>query len=156
MVNPQASINALRAISALSLRRLLQPAAVMFAVLLGAGYVLTILLVIVFSPWWLLLLLVLLPWTLVGLAVVIAIRTVLKRLMPRRLSREEHLRLKQFVQDLVGVADRSRTPYPVMLFLIAKDVIRGRESEFLRSLIGDSKNLFHDFGAIQKMFDQEK
>lgn len=152
MVNIRHTTSALRALSALFLYRALQPALVMSVILLVAAFVTMILLALSFSNWWWLLLILLLPLTLIFVVMCYLIWFTIQKLMPRKLAPNERAQLQDFIESLFSIADRSSLPYPVLLFLVAKDVIRGKESRFLSSLIGDSKALTREFEEIQNLF----
>lgn len=154
MPDPRASFNALRALSALFFYKILYPALFMVVILLVALYTLTVLLVLTFSNWWLLLLVILVPLTLMLLVAGTIVRYLLRRLIPRKLSSTEKAKLNAFTDKLLGVAERARLPYPVLLFLVAKDVLRGRESKFLSRTIGDSRDLMKEFSEIQGLFKE--
>lgn len=152
MVSLRRTTSALRALSALFLYRALQPVLVMSVILLVAAYVTMILLALSFSGWWWLLLILLLPLALVFVVLCYLMWFTIQKLMPRKLAPAEREQLQDFIEKLFSIADRGTLPYPVLLFLVAKDVIRGRESRFLSTLIGDSKALTHEFGEIQDLF----
>lgn len=146
------SVGALRALSALFLLRALRPVSVIAAVLLVAAYALTIMLSLSFSGWWLLLLIGLVPVTVVVAVISVVLFFLLRRLLPRKLSSPERVRLHAFTDKLFSIAEKTRTPYPILLFLVAKDVLRGRESSFLTGMIGDSRTLVREFSDIQALF----
>ena len=152
MLNPKASVDTLRALSALFLLRVLKPVAVMLAIILAASYALTVMLVLSFTAWWLLLLLLLVPLTVIVLVIGSVLWYLLHRILPRQLSAAERDQLNGFTDKLFAVAEKTKTPYPILLFLVAKDVIRGKESSFLRGLISDSKSLMKELGEIQRLF----
>lgn len=152
MPDPRASIGALRALSALFFFKILHPTLVMVAVILIALYTSTILLALTFSNWWLLALVVLVPLTVILLIVGYLLWYLLHKLLPRKLSSDERIKLHKFTDKLWGVAEQVRLPYPVLLFLVAKDVLRGKESKFLRKIIGDSRDLMREFDDIQDLF----
>ena len=152
MVSLKRSTRALRALSALFLYRALQPVLVMSVILLVAAFVTMILLALSFSDWWWLLLILLLPLTLIFVVLCYLIWFTIQKLMPRRLTPDEKMKLQDFIEKLFGIADHGSLPYPVLLFLVTKDVIRGKESSFLNTLIGDSKALMHEFSDIQELF----
>ncbi len=154
MPDPRASLDAFRALSALFLLRILQPALVMSVIILIALYTLTILLALTFSTWWLLALFVLVPLTVFLLVAGYVLWYLLHKLLPRKLTSRERTKLHKFTETLWSVAEQVRLPYPVLLFLVAKDVLRGKESKFLRRLIGDSRDLMKEFGEIQAFFRQ--
>lgn len=152
MSDIRTSLTAIRAVSALLLQRFLHPALLMITIILVAIYVLTTLLALSFSTWWWLLLFILIPVTLFLLVVGYILWFLLQQLLPRHLTRVERQKLKTFIDKLFSLAERTRTPYPILLFLIAKDTIRGRGSSFVGNLIGDSKDVVREFNDIQKMF----
>lgn len=148
----QATISALRAISALVLWRFLKPARFIVAIFLTAGYIMTLLLSLSFSAWWLLLLFILVPLTVVFVLLVLILRFVVKKLIPRQLSKGERDKINTFSDRVFEIAEQTGTPYPIILFLIGKDVIRGKESSYLRNLIGNSQTVLREFGEIQTIF----
>lgn len=152
MPDPRASLNALRALSALFLYKILHPVLFMTVIVMAALYVLTILLALTFSSWWLLMLAVLIPLTIIFAAVGCISWFLLRKLLPRKLSAHERKQINNFTNKLFGIAERARLPYPVLLFLVGKDVIRGKESRFLSEMIGDSKGLMKEFEEIQGLF----
>lgn len=154
MPSPRASFDTLRALSALFFLRVLHPALIMTGIALIALYTLTVLLALSFSNWWLLTLFILIPMTIVALIAGYILWRLLHTLLPRKLSARERSKLNTFTDKLWGVAEQARLPYPVLLFLMAKDVLRGKESKFLRKIIGDSRDLMKEFGEIQKLFEK--
>lgn len=154
MADPRASLDALRALGVLFLLRILHPALVMIAIALIALYALTIFLALSFSNWWLLVLVILIPLTIFVLAGGYILWHLLHKLLPRKLSANERSKLHKFTETLWGVSEQVRLPYPVLLFLVAKDVLRGKESKFLRKIIGDSRDLMREFSEIQALFQK--
>lgn len=154
MPDPRASLDAFRALSALFLLRILHPTIVMIGIVLAALYTLTIFLTLSFSNWWLLTFVILIPLTAVILIGGYILLHLLHKLLPRKLSPAERAKLQKFTETLWGVAEQARLPYPVLLFLVAKDVLRGKESKFLRKLVGDSRGLMKEFGEIQSLFQK--
>jgi hypothetical protein len=154
MPSPLASLNTLRALGALFLYRALHPVLFMIVIVMVALYVSTALLALSFSSWWWLLLIVLVPITIVLTLLGYVMWFLLQRLLPRKLSSDERYRLNAFTGKLLSIAERARLPYPVLVVLVGKDVIRGKESRFLSSVIGDSKALTKEFGEIREMFEK--
>ena len=152
MPDARASFDTFRALGALFLLRILQPTLVLTVIGLVALYVLAILLALTFSSWWLLTLVVLVPLTICLLVCGYVLWHLLHKLLPRKLSPQERTKLHSFTNTLWGIAEQVRLPYPVLLFLVAKDVLRGRESGFLKKMIGDSRDLMREFGEIQDLF----
>jgi len=152
MAELKASITAMRALSALLLQRFLYPILIMIIILTVAAYVGVALLSLSFSAWWWLLLIILVPTSLLFFALGYVAWFLIQQLVPRKLNSSERKRLKSYIDKLFDLAERTRTPYPVLLFLIAKDVIQGKSSNFVGNLIGDSHDALREFNDIQKMF----
>lgn len=152
MPNSRSSLRTLRAISTLFLSRILKPVAFMTVIVLGSAYVLTILLSVAFSSWWLLLLVILVPLTVIAVVGTVVLRFILRQLLPRRLSPDEKGRINAFLDKLERVAENAKLPYPVLVFLVAKDVIRKKESKFLAEMIGDTKGMMTELGEIERLF----
>lgn len=145
-------MNVMRVLSALLLKRLLRPVLIILVITGVALYVLTAFLALSFSAWWWLLLLIFIPVTVFLGLLVYLLWFLFGKLLPRKLSKPEQQKLNGFIETLFSLAERSKTPYPILLFLIAKDVIRGKESSFLRDLIGDSKKVTQEFEQIRTLF----
>lgn len=152
MPKPKTAITALRAVSALVLKRLLHPMMLMTIIVLGGAYVLMILLVLSFSIWWLLLLIILIPLTLIFGILGYILWYLLQRLMPKEVEKDDREKLGSFTDKVFTLVEKTKTPYPVTLFLIGKDVIRGKESAYIGGLIGDSNDLIKKFEEIQEVF----
>lgn len=148
----QSSILALRALGAVVLRRILRPAMIVIILVLTLCFAATLLLASLVSLWWLLLLVVLVPASFVVGVIFLLLWQATNRLIPRALSRQEHRQLWAFCTKVLDVAERAKLPYPVLVVLIGKDILRRRESVFLEEVIGDSKSLTAEFGEIRKMF----
>jgi len=149
---PSSTIDALRALGALALRQLLRPVAVMAAILLAASYALMVFLSLSFSAWWWLLLIILFPVTFICLVIAGIAWLLTERLLPRRLTRDERRQLLSFTSKVTSLAERGRLPFPLLLVVLARDVVWGRESSYLRSIIGDSKQLTREFHDIRELF----
>lgn len=152
MAEVNASLSALRALSALLLRRMLKPVVFLIGIFLVAALALTVMLSLSFSQWWLLLLVLLIPISLLFLLLGIGLHVLLQKLLPRKLSVGERTQINDFTEKIFSIAERTRTPYPVIIFLIAKDLLRGKESKFVSQLLGDSRSLMTEFDDIQALF----
>ena len=148
----QSSILALRALGAVVLRRILRPALILIVLVLTLCFAATLVLASLVSLWWLLLLIIFVPVSFVVGIVFLLLWQATNRLIPRALSRQEHRQLWAFCTKILVVAERAKLPYPVLVVLIGKDILRRRESVFLEEVIGDSKSLTTEFGEIRKMF----
>ena len=146
------SILALRAISAVTLRRILLPVLCVAGVILLLFYALVLYLTSQVDVWWILLLVILLPLTLVVLLVGTALWLASGKLFPASYDKRYKKQITAFTDKIMGLVEHSKTPYPIHLFLIGKDIIRGKESSHLKGMIGDSGSLKRDFDEIRKLF----
>lgn len=153
---PNPSINALRAISAIILKKLINPLQFMAMIVLVALWVTMLLLVFSFSSWWLLGLIVLVPLTILVTIIALASRLIIQFILPSALSSDQRSAVNAFCDKILAVIEQSQTPHLIAGFLIAKDLLRRRESEFIRSIIGDSRSLLRDFQEIQALFRDEE
>jgi hypothetical protein len=149
-MNP--TITALRAITAVTLRRILLPLLWVGAGILILAYALTVFLSVGYSGWWTLLLVLLIPLTLVGIVVGVGLWIASGKLFPRSYDKKHKKPIIAFTDKIMGLVENSKTPYPIHLFLIGKDIIRGKESSHLKGMIDDSSSLRRDFDEIRKLF----
>ena len=146
------TVAALRAISAVFLRRILRFVFIVVGLVLVLLYGTVTYFAIEYSLWALLILAILLPITLVVLVLSLLLWSVTSQIVPRQLTKQEGKQILEFTDKISGVIERGKTPYPIAAILIIKDVIRKRDSKFLQNLITDSKSLRGDFSAIKKLF----
>ena len=145
-------IQALRAITFTTFRKLFIPAVWIVASFIALLLVATILLAIYFSPWWLLLLVLVVPLALVATIVGLLLWAIAARMRPRQLTGEESAKINDFTGKITRIAETRATPVPIIVFLIAKDVARGQKSRYVENLINDSTSLKSDFAEIAAMF----
>ena len=149
----QPTIDALRAITALVFQRILTP------ILWGIGGVIVAIyfLIIYLSGWvhplWWLLLIILIPLTLIITGLTFIVWTLSSRLIPRPMTNEERKQLTEISDRIIRVAEVRATPIPVLLFLIAKDVIRSKKSSYIESVVKDTTSLKQDFTTVRQMFN---
>lgn len=148
----KSTIAALRAISAVFLRRLLRFVFIVTGIVMILFYGSMTYLAVDYSLWVLLILIILLPLTLVVLVISLLLWFITGQIMPRQLTKLENKQILKFTDKISSVIERGRTPYPIAVFLIVKDIIRDRDSKFLKELISDSKSLRGDFNKIKKLF----
>mgnify|MGYP003617543388 FL=1 len=149
-MNPTA--NALRAVTGIYMRRMLYMIMIVGAVIFIVAYALLFWLAGSLSPLWWFSLVVLVPLTVVSLGVVAGLWYASGKVLPRSMSRAERQTITSFGSKLFGVVERGRLPYPLLLIMVGKDLLRRRESRFLRDAIDDSRSLKQDFAVIQDMF----
>jgi len=149
-MNTQAQV--IRAVGAVFLQRTIKKYSLIGLVILVILYTGVTLLAFQLSQWFLLLLTILIPLTLIGLVALIIIGFIAKKVMPRPLKKSERKQIIAVSDKISGIIETARTPYPIALFLIAKDVLRRRESEFLYRLTNDSKTINRDIQNLTKLF----
>ncbi len=148
------TILTLRAITAVYFQRLLT----IFGLLIGGGlflsYVLLVFLVAQVSAWWWLLFAILFPLTVLAIVVFLALFFLSNKLLPRKVTNEERASLRKVADLAINLAETTRTPVPLLFMMVAKDVVRGRESSMLRGAIDDSTSLRQEFMKTKQMFSQ--
>ena len=149
------TILALRAITATAFQRLLLWITVGIGALLALFVGLTAYLGGWVNSWWYLLFVILAPLILVVATLVTALYLMAHRLLPRKLSSAERRTIRTFTGTLLGLAEIRSTPWPVMAFLIGKDVLRGKQSRFLESIVQNASGLKGGFDQIRGFFEHK-
>jgi len=142
------TIGVLRAVSSAFAQTLIRK----FGLIAGAIWLVLLLLCVLLitqvSGWWALLLG---PVIVVGL-ITAAFAGVLwfaaQRLAPRKLSTDERKEITAFSDKILSVAERVKTPLPVLATMTAKDILLRRDSNTVRELINESTSLKADFQAL--------
>ena len=75
-----------------------------------------------------------------------------KRLAPRKLSHDERKEIKAFSDKVMHVAERVKTPLPVLATMTAKDILLRRDSNTVRELIDESTSLKGDFQTLLRKY----
>lgn len=146
-------IRAIRALTATVFQRVYRPVAWVIGGILCLLLVFTIWLSTTVSSWWWLLLILLIPLVIIVILVGIVLWILSQRLLPRRLERTERVSIERFADKVImRIAEVRATPPPVLVFFIAKDVIRGKKSTYLEGIIEDSTSLKQDFLEIRNLF----
>ena len=149
-MNP--ALKALRAITGVYFQRILLIASGVAAVVFAVLFIVVNYLAMNFSPWWWIFMIVLVPITVMAVIVSAGLWFASRKLMPRTITKDEKKIITTFGSKLFGIIERSRMPYPLMLAMVAKDVLRGRSSNLVRETIQDSTTLKSDFERIRTMF----
>ena len=110
-------------------------------------------LTVVDSDWWALLLIPLIPITLLVGLLSVGLWVASGKLLPGRITKTQRKKIVSFTDKITRLIENGKTPYPMHLFLIGKDVIRGKGSGHVRSLIDDSASLKDDFNDIRRTFE---
>lgn len=148
----QSDIKALRAITAVFFQKVLRPTAWVTGVIISLLWGLVFYLGGWVHSLWYILIILLLPITVLVIVVEIAAWVLSKKLLPRKLARAERQVIHQFTDKLLRLAEVRATPFPILAFLIAKDVVRKRKSEYIESTVQDATSLASDFRAIARLF----
>lgn len=149
----QPTVKTLRAISSVVLRQAIRKIVLVAFAAAVFCYILVISLVVLVSEWFLLAFVVLLPVTVAVVVVGLLAWVASGALAPRKLGREESKAVSMFAVKVLGLLERARTPLPITIISIAKDVIRHRDARVVGEIIDSSKHLRSDFVAIQQMLD---
>ena len=141
-----------RAITAVFIRKLIRKVGVVVCSALLLLLVVFVLLGLKVSGWWLLALAVLIPVTIVTTIVIIALWYVSGRLASKKLAQEETRAVDTFTGKMLSVVERARTPLPILLALLAKDLVLGRETNVVSQTIADSKELHSEYRKLDAIF----
>lgn len=148
-----AHASAVRAITAVFFQRFLRIGFWLLGTSFVIFFAITTLLAMQLSDWWWLLLIILIPVYVVLTVVGLVFWILSNRVLPRHLSKQERADISRFSGTLAGLIETARTPYPLVLFLIAKDIIRGKKSRFLEENVLSSKSIKTDYQAILRLFE---
>lgn len=143
--------NAFRVISAVFFRRILKWAIIIAAVVFVSTLLLITFLATTFSGWWWLLLIFVLPISIIALVVGAGLWVATSRVLPRHLTGKETRQVLAFTDKIFGITENARMPYPLLLIMVGKDVIRGKQSSFIANTINDSRSLRSDYEEIRKI-----
>lgn len=144
------TVSALRAITAVTMRRILVPVMWVVGLFVLLVYLCVIYLTTQIDPWWALLFILLVPASVIVLLISAGLWIVSGKLLPSGYSRSHKKEIVAFTDKIMRLFENSKTPYPIHLFLIGKDVLRGKESKHVREVIDDSKSLRRDFEELRK------
>lgn len=149
-------VQAIRAITFTTFRAFFVPLVWIIGGVFGALIVIDILLSILYSSWWLLGLIIIVPLGLIVLAAGLLIWFIAKRLEPRRLKKSDREQIENFTDKIIRIVEVRATPLPIIVFLIAKDVIRGKKSSYVEGILDDSTSLKRDFTGIVGLFQEKQ
>jgi hypothetical protein len=126
---------------------------------IALGIVLTLLIIVgllafLVSQWWLLLLIPILIISLVGTIMWLIVRFALKSLSPPLDARQKSA-TKEFVSKLESTIETVKTPYPIIIFYVIRDIVMRRDSGFISEITQRSKTLRPDFEELRQLFTQE-
>jgi hypothetical protein len=118
-----------------------------------AGGLLVIISILAFtvSQWWWLLAIPVILLGLMGIVIWLIIRFIAGQLSPR-LNAEQKAATIKFVTKIHYVTETVRTPYPLILFRIATDIITRTDAGLIQEVTEQSTTLRPDFDALRKLF----
>ena len=149
------TVSTFRAITAVLFQRIFRPVIWVGTMVIIGLYIVTIYLGVAIHGLWWLLLIVLIPGTVLLGGISTALWFLANQLLPRPLQSHERRQLLGFADKIIRIAEVRATPIPVLVFLVAKDVIRGRRSTYVEEVIEDSKSLKDDFVAARTLFEKK-
>lgn len=143
--------NVIRALTVEFTRQFIRPfvwAAI--GILMGLLLVIGVLAFTVSHWWWLLAI----PVVIIGLIGVIIwwiVRLIASRISPD-LDADQTIAIRKFIDKLKFVIETVRTPYPIIIFYVVRDIILRKEDGFIKEMIMQSKSLRPDYEELKKMF----
>lgn len=149
------SVSAVRALTSVTFQQMLKPASWIAFIVFLLLHIIVLYIAFTVSAWWLLLLVVIIPVMIIVGSVLAAFWYLARRLMPRPLLPSETATVSKMVDKVFRLLEARATPLPVIMFYIAKDVMRGKGSSYLENIINDGKGLKDDFASIKSIFEQK-
>ncbi|MFZ1257923.1 MAG: hypothetical protein WAQ25_00435 [Candidatus Saccharimonas sp.] len=146
------TVSAIRSLTAIFFQRLFVPILWVGGITLFLLYVVVICLAAWVHPAWWLALTILMPLSIAATGVVIVLWHLSSRLLPRHISWGERRQLHVFIDKILSIAEVRSTPLPVLIFLVAKDILRGKKSQYLADTVSRTLSLRSDFQAICRLF----
>ncbi len=149
----KASIQAVRAITGVYFQKLINTSAIVGTVILVVLWGLLIWLAATVDPLWGLFFIALLPATIIAVVIYNLMTALGRSVVPRKLSSSEKQAITDMGDKVFSVAEAAGTPWIINMFLIGKDVIRGRESRHIRHIISNTSTLKDDFLQVRRFFE---
>lgn len=150
----KASIQAARAITGVYFQKLITTGAKIGGILLALFWALVIWLTTNIDPLWGMFFLLLVPLTIVGFVIYGLMLSLGKELMPRPLTKTEYQKVGELGDKVFSLTENVKTPWPYHLIIISKDVLRGKESTYIKEVIANTGSLKDDFLNIRQYFNQ--
>ena len=147
-----AHISAARAVTAVFFQNLLGIGFWIATGILALLLAITAVLAVQISGWWWLLLIIFLPVYGLAIGIGLGLYALSNRVLPRKLTKDERSTVSSFTSNISGLIETAKTPYPIVIFLVAKDVIRGKRSRFLDENVLSSQSIKKDYAKIQRLF----
>ena len=148
-----ASVQAVRAITGVYFQKLITIGAGVGGILIALLWALLVWLTTSVDPLWGLFFIVLVPLTLAAVLIYRLLRLMGQSLIPRVLTKKEQKAVTTMGDKLFSVAETATTPWFINLFLVGKDVLRGRESSHVKNVIANTSGLKDDFLRVRALFE---
>lgn len=103
------------------------------------------------NAWWWLLAVPVIILTVLGLFLLLVVRAIIKELRPD-LSSSQSTAVANFVNKLERVAENLQKPMFIIVFHVARDIIRPHKKTFIQNVAEDSTTLHKDFVELQRNF----
>ncbi|CAN5173452.1 hypothetical protein BH09PAT3_BH09PAT3_5330 [soil metagenome] len=146
----QSQITLIRAIGSEFIARKLKSTAMLIGVVMTIAVVLVLWLTTI-SAWWWLLAVPVISTAILALGAYCVGMFIVKLVRPN-LTAKQKTSVHEFVDKLERVADNLQTPMFIIVFRVIRDVIRPRDTSFIRDVATDSTTLHSDFMALQRDF----
>ncbi len=148
----KASIQAVRAITGVYFKRLMTKSVITAGVILGALWALVIWLGATADPLWLWFILLLVPLTLTTLIIYRLLLSMGDALIPRPLTKRELQQITTMGDKVFSLTSAQPHPFIQRVMLVSKDVLRDKESAYIKQVVSDTESLRDDFLAIRALF----
>jgi hypothetical protein len=144
-------IAAIRAVTAEFARQFVQPFIWIGIAIVASVLILISILAFTLSQWWWLAAIPVFLLGCIGGIIWLLVHFILSGLSPR-LNSQQKVATKQFTTKLQFAIETLRTPYPLIIFFVIRDIVLRRDTGFLSEVTQHSKTLHPDFEALRKLF----
>lgn len=144
----------MRAITGVYFQKLITTSAEIGGIVLALFWALIIWLTTSVDQLWGLFFLVLVPLSVVSVIIYSLMLRLGKELLPRPLTKHEKLKVTRLGDRIFQTTETATTAWPYHLLLIGKDVLRGKESGYIKDVISNTTSLRDEFLNIRQLFKQ--
>lgn len=146
------TVGLLRAVSAAFMQSLIRKFGLIALAIWSLLVMLSLLLMLQIDAWWGLLLVPLVLFGAIAGLLTAVLWFATQQLAPRKLSGSERKEIKAFSDKVMGMAERVKTPLPILATMTAKDILLRRDSNTVRELIDESTSLKADFQTLLRKY----
>ena len=147
-----ATIQAVRAIGSIALRRFLTIVTLVVAIVIIA-YLALFGFLIRDNPWWALAIVLALPVMTIVVGLLIGGWLLVRYLRPRALNKSESKAIGSFVSRLGELAELPGTPHFLIVIRLVRDALGRRKNGFIATAVQNSARLKGDFAEIRRFFE---